>query len=295
MTSLELQMRECADLIESDLAALVSEAGTDYPKLYEAMRYSLLSGGKRIRPFLTLQFSRLFNGDPTVARRLACAVEMIHTYSLIHDDLPCMDDDDLRRGRPTNHKVFGEAVAVLAGDALLTEAFGVIAHPSIPTQTVIHAVYLLSQSAGTVGMIGGQMLDMIGETEALRFETLLQMHKKKTGAIIVASALFGCFSAGIFDEDDPRYRAAYEYASSIGLAFQIVDDCLDAIGDPEQLGKPVGSDNENQKTTFLTFMSCDEAMAYAHKLTDHAKDAISMLDNHDILTAFADYLIARKK
>lgn len=293
MLPIEQQLLQSAQQIEERLDSLTKDYDRDYPKLFESMRYSLLSGGKRIRPFLTMEFCRLFGGDPAAALELGCALEMIHTYSLIHDDLPCMDDDALRRGKPTNHIVFGEAAAVLAGDALLTQAFSVVSAPTIPTAIVPSAVRLLAESAGTFGMIGGQMLDLRGETERLDFEALLEMHAKKTGALIRAACLLGCFSAGITDTDDVRYQAAVTYADNIGLAFQVIDDRLDIVGSEEALGKPIGSDKEQGKTTFLTFMTEEQALDYARDLTEQAKNALSLFPEKQTLCDLADYLLNR--
>ena len=293
MLPIEQHLSDSAQKIEERLAALTKDSHPDYPKLFESIRYSLLNGGKRIRPFLTMQFSRLFEGDEETALNLGCALEMIHTYSLIHDDLPCMDDDDLRRGKPTNHVVFGEASAVLAGDALLTQAFAVASSPEIPDSIIPSAIRLLSQAAGTFGMIGGQMLDLRGETERLDFDALLEMHAKKTGALIRAACLLGCLSAGITDPSDVRYQAAVTYAENIGLAFQVIDDRLDAVGSEEDLGKPIGSDEESGKTTFLTFMSADQALDYARDLTEQAKQAIALFAERSVLCDLADYLLNR--
>ena len=218
---------------------------------------------------------------------------MIHTYSLIHDDLPCMDDDDLRRGKPTNHIVYGEAAAVLAGDALLTEAFSVASSPVIPAEMIPSAIRILAEASGSFGMIGGQMLDLRGETERLDFEALLEMHAKKTGALIRAACLLGCLSAGITDPDDVRYQAAVTYAENIGLAFQVIDDRLDAVGSEEDLGKPIGSDEESGKTTFLSFMSVEQAYDYACDLTEQAKNAIALFPARTTLCELADYLLNR--
>ncbi len=293
MLPIEEILRSHADIIENRLDVLTDKTDSDYPTLFESIRYSLLSGGKRIRPFLTLAFSDLFGGDTDTALDLGCALEMIHTYSLIHDDLPCMDDDELRRGKPTNHVVYGDATATLAGDALLTEAFSVASAPHIPTELIPHAIRLLSSAAGSFGMIGGQMIDLRGEKEHLAFEALLEMHAKKTGALIRAACLLGCLSAGITDPDDVRYQAAVSYADNLGLAFQVIDDRLDAIGTEESLGKPIGSDEESGKTTFLSFMNEEQALDYARDLTEQAKAALSLFPDRDTLCMLADYLLER--
>ena len=293
MLSIEQQLKQSAQQIEERLDSMTTDYDRDYPKLFESMRYSLLNGGKRIRPFLTMEFCRLFGGDPEVAMDLGCALEMIHTYSLIHDDLPCMDNDDLRRGKPTNHIVYGEATAVLAGDALLTQAFSTASSPVIPPEIIPSAIRLLSESAGTFGMIGGQMLDLRGETEHLDFEALLEMHGKKTGALVKAACLLGCLSAGITDTDDIRYQSAVTYAENIGLAFQVIDDRLDIVGSEEDLGKPIGSDEEQGKTTFMTFMSVEQAFDYARDLTEQAKNALALFPAKQTLCDLADYLLNR--
>ncbi|MBQ7983945.1 MAG: polyprenyl synthetase family protein [Clostridia bacterium] len=291
--NIEQHLQEAAERVEARLSALTDTTFDEYPSLTAAIRYSLLSGGKRIRPYLTLAFCDLFGGNPSAALDFGCALEMIHTYSLIHDDLPCMDDDALRRGKPTNHVVYGEATAVLAGDALLTEAFSVVTTADISAEVSTAAVRLLAQAAGMHGMIGGQMIDLRGEEDRLDFDALLEMHAKKTGALIRAACLLGCLSAGITDPTDIRYQAAITYASNIGLAFQVIDDRLDAIGSVEELGKPIGSDKEQGKTTFLSFMTADQAYDYARDLTDQAKDAVALFAGREKLVDLADLLLNR--
>lgn len=268
--------------------------------IFDAARYSLLAGGKRIRPFLVLQFSELFHGSYPLALSFACALEMIHTYSLIHDDLPCMDNDDLRRGKPTNHKVYGEDMALLAGDALLTQAFQVLSdnHADVQKEQTtalrLAAVQILAENAGVLGMIGGQVLDLNAEKTPCDFDTLLQMHEKKTTALIRAACLLGCVSAGFTDPDSPQMKAACAYAYGVGLSFQIIDDLLDCYGDSAVLGKNTGSDAANKKTTFLTYMSESQARAYAKDLTEHAKDALCGFAGNKTLCALADMLLERQ-
>ena len=290
-----------AAAVETILAEYAAGDDEKFGVIYEAMRYSLLGGGKRLRPFLVLQFALLAaNESGTVpehayeaALPYASALEMIHTYSLIHDDLPCMDNDDLRRGKPTSHKMFGEANALLAGDALLTRSFGVAASNAYASpETNCCAVALLSKCAGSDGMIGGQVLDLIGEREPFDMETLERLQSLKTGELIRCAALLGCYAGGA---SEIMCEAAEEYALGIGRAFQVIDDILDVVGDESVLGKPIGSDKDSGKTTFLTFMSIDEARAYAAKLTDAAKAAISKFEGSEILCALADYLLTRKK
>ena len=264
--------------------------------LYEAMRYSVLSGGKRIRPFLVMEFCRLFGGREEAAIPFACAIEYVHTSSLIHDDMPCMDNDELRRGRPTNHVVFGEDIALLAGDALITRGYEMA---SINDKTEPHialaATSMLLLEAGAVGMMGGQEIDLLSEGKKTDFATLMKMHDKKTGALIRASCLLGTMAAGIIDKTDERYIAAEKYARGIGLAFQIIDDILDVEGDAALLGKATHADAALEKTTFLSFMSIDEAKAYAKTLTDEAISAVEAFDGSEILIELANFLLTRKK
>ncbi len=287
-------LTENALLIEMFLRPLYPEApdGCD-GALYASAHYSLMAGGKRVRPTLTLEFCRLFGGDPAVAIPLAAAVEMIHTFSLIHDDLPCMDNDDMRRGRPTNHKVYGEAVALLAGDALALDAFSVITeNTAIPPDARVAAVTLLSHAAGSAGMCRGQTIDMYGESHALSEEELLTLHRNKTGALIRVAAQLGVVAAGCA-LDSPEMTAAVAYAEAIGLAFQVVDDVLDVTATAEQLGKSVGGDATHHKNTFLSFYTVDEAKAYARRLTNEAIMAIAPYEGADRLTGLARYLAVR--
>lgn len=288
------RLRENAQLVEKELSAYLAQEDKDFAEELEAERYSLLSRAKRIRPTLVLEFCRLFGGRDEAALPFAAAVEMIHTYSLIHDDLPCMDNDDMRRGRPTCHKVYGEATALLAGDGLLTRAFGVLAsNTAVSAEAVRAATLALSRAAGSFGMIGGQVMDLAGEGKALSLETLKKLHAHKTGAMIAVSARLGCLAAGL-DEDDARTRAAVRFAEGIGLAFQIVDDVLDATADAAVLGKPIGSDAENEKTTFLTYYTPSEALALAAQLTEEAKRSLENTQGAEYLLALADYLVQRK-
>ncbi|MBE6629222.1 MAG: polyprenyl synthetase family protein [Ruminococcaceae bacterium] len=288
------RLSQNAALIEEALKTYLSDEDVDFAEELEAERYSIFARAKRIRPTLVLEFCRLFGGRDEAALPFACAVEMVHTYSLIHDDLPCMDDDDLRRGRPTCHKVYGEATALLAGDGLLTRAFGTLAsNTAVPAESVRAAVAALARAAGSFGMIGGQVIDLAGEKKKLSLDTLKKLHAHKTGAMITVSAELGCLAAGL-DADDPRTVAACRFAEGIGLAFQIVDDVLDVTADVALLGKPIGSDAENEKTTFLTYYTPDEALALAGALTERAKEALADIPNTQLLQALADYLVSRK-
>lgn len=273
------------------LASLATDAALTV--LHHAQDYSLMAGGKRIRPALTIEVCRALGGTREAALPFACAVEMIHTYSLIHDDLPCMDNDDLRRGKPTSHKVFGEANAILAGDGLLTDAFSVIAANTAVSESVrLAAVEVLAQAAGSCGMVGGQIMDMLGETERLSLETLKQLHARKTGAMICAAAQLGALAAGE-QQGSTAWDALTLYARRIGLAFQVVDDILDVTADQAQLGKTVGKDQNADKTTFLSYYTVDEAAAYARELTDEACAAVTDIDKNGTLCAMARYLCER--
>ena len=265
--------------------------------LDESIQYSLVPMGKRVRPALVLEFCRMLGGDRSIKKAIpfAAAVEMIHTFSLIHDDLPCMDDDDLRRGRPTNHKVFGEAVALLAGDGLAIDAFGVAAgNTLVPPEARATAVCLLSQAAGCGGMVRGQIMDMYGESHSLDEEELRALHRHKTGALIRVSAQLGCLAAG-YGPDTRQSKTAAAFAEDIGLAFQVIDDVLDATATSEELGKSVGGDAAHGKNTYLKFYSVDEARTLAEELTTRAIDRLSGFKNNLILIRLAEYLAVRSK
>lgn len=280
-----LDLEANARKTEAKIAELLSKRDPDFAVLFDSMSYSASGGGKRVRPTLTLEFARMLSDDPRVeagALTLAAAIELIHTYSLIHDDLPCMDDDDLRRGKPTNHKVFGEATALLAGDALLTLAFEAVTDaPELSDKAKISAVSLLAKSAGANGMIGGQQLDLLGEKrtqEKFDFSLHRKMNLLKTGALISCAAQLGCIAA---DANDTAFTAAKVYAENVGLAFQITDDLLD-------MGE------EDEKTTYLSFMTAEEAAKYASELTDNAIKAVSGFENSDNLVSLAVQLRDRK-
>ena len=293
MDAVKHALKENAAVTEAALEKIFSVQDCDIDVLLDAERYSLLAGGKRVRPFLVNEICRMLGGEEQASMPYACALEMIHTYSLIHDDLPCMDNDDLRRGRPTNHKVFGYATALLAGDALLTHAFGVAAENEFasPAQNA-QAVSVLSRSAGELGMIGGQIMDLDGETRQLAHEKLLKLHSMKTGALMTCAAKLGAIAAG-FAVDSPETEAVVLYAANIGLAFQVIDDILDVVGDEAELGKSLRSDADRNKTTFMTYYSVDEARAYAASLTAQAVSAISDFERSEMLTDLAAYLLDR--
>ena len=251
--------------VESYLETLFA-GSPDWRDLYESMRYSLLAGGKRIRPVLTLEFARLAGlTDWKTALPMACALELVHTYSLIHDDLPCMDNDDLRRGKPSCHKAFGESTAMLAGDVLLTEAFNVVANAPASPIVSVRAARALGAGAGSHGMVYGQELDLKYEALAATEEQLRLIHRNKTGALINAAVQMGAAAA---QANETQCKELEDYAFGIGLVFQIVDDVLDVTSTAEQLGKPIGSDSENGKTTFVTLYGAEGAMELAKKLNN---------------------------
>ncbi|MBR2722170.1 MAG: polyprenyl synthetase family protein [Clostridia bacterium] len=291
---LELMLHRDAVMTENAMKGYYTE-DPDIGVLLDAERYSLFAGGKRIRPALCLAFCRLFGGEDEAALPFACAVEMIHTYSLIHDDLPCMDNDDLRRGKPTNHRVYGEANALLAGDSLLTGAFEVAAtNPHTTAEINALAVAYLASCAGRYGMVGGQIMDLEGEKKQLTLDELLKLHSLKTGALINAACVMGALAAGV-SLGDARMKDVVTYAENIGLAFQIVDDVLDEIGDSAELGKNVGVDAERNKNTFLTFYSVKEAQFYAEEVTAIAVRAIQKYPDSEALRTLAEWLCTRKK
>jgi geranylgeranyl diphosphate synthase type II len=263
---------EYLNTVNSSLAGFIPESENGQDIITQAMQYSLKNGGKRVRPVLTLEFCNIICGDYTRAIPFACAVEMIHTYSLIHDDLPCMDNDDMRRGKPANHIEFGEANALLAGDALLTHAFETAAKGDTSAEAKVKAILVLSSLAGVNGMIGGQVLDLKNEGKSISQNELITTHNLKTGALIKAACELGCIAA---DANENELRAADEYAGNLGLAFQIIDDILDVTGDEATLGKPVGSDSENEKTTFVTLFGIEKAKQMAEEYTLKAVNALN--------------------
>ena len=262
----------------------------DHPqkKLYESMRYSLLAGGKRLRPVLTQIFCELCGGQAQEALPFGAAVEMIHTYSLIHDDLPSMDNDDYRRGKLTNHKVYGEALAILAGDGLLTHAFQRLTMAQLPAERIIRAVNVLSTCAGEDGMVGGQVLDMAAEERECTIEEVYAIQSRKTGALISAACQLGVIAAGGTDE---QLQAAKTYADSLGLAFQIRDDILDVVGDAALLGKATGMDGN--KNTFVRIFGVETCEDMVRKETTKAINALSIFSNPKILIDLAKQLVDR--
>ena len=258
-------------------------------KLFDAMEYSLLAGGKRLRPIFAFEFCRMCGSDWRKAAPFAAAVEMIHTYSLIHDDLPSMDNDDFRRGRPTNHKVYGEAMAILAGDALLTDAFSVAATAQLDGKGMSEAIAVLSECAGSLGMVGGQVLDIMSEERILTENEVLAIQTRKTGALINAACVTGALAGGAAQE---QLEAACRFAASLGLAFQIRDDMLDVIGTQEEMGKGVGTDNA--KNTFVRLYGLEKCEELVQKYTQLAIDALNVFTDNSFMIALAKSLTDRR-
>lgn len=286
-----MNMTEYKSLIDAELAGHLSPAGLPYDGLLESMRYSLTAGGKRIRPILVLEFCRISGGDVQKALPVACAIEMLHTYSLIHDDLPCMDNDDLRRGKPTNHVVYGECTAVLAGDALQAEAFGTILRSELSADARANCAEILADAVGSDGMCAGQFLDMAGENKVLSEEDLNEINSRKTGALLIAACKMGVAAAGGRDE---QLEAAALFGAAIGAAFQIRDDILDVISTNEALGKPVGSDAQENKNTYMALYGEERCMEMIRRLTESAKSALSgAFSDTAFLSGLADSMVTR--
>ena len=284
---------EYKNLVDSKLSEFFNLSGMSYDGLLESMHYSLTAGGKRIRPTLVLEFCRISGGDVEKALPVACAIEMLHTYSLIHDDLPCMDNDDLRRGKPTNHVVYGECTATLAGDALQAEAFGTIARSELPAENKIACVEILADAVGSDGMCAGQYLDMVGESKRLTEEELDDINSRKTGALLIAACRMGVAAAGGSGE---MLEAAAHYGACVGAAFQIRDDILDVISTSEELGKPIGSDAQEHKNTYMALLGESKCMEMIEKLTNQAKSALcGAFDDTKFLCDLADSMVTRKK
>lgn len=268
---IEKTMSNYLALVEEYLNECIEKSSYDEEIVADAMRYSLQNGGKRIRPVLVLEFARLCGGDIVKALPFAAAIEMIHTYSLIHDDLPCMDNDDMRRGKPSCHKKYGEEYALLAGDGLLTLAFETLTKADLSDKQKISAVTVLSTHAGYQGMIGGQTVDLMSEGKVISLDRLKLMDNLKTGKLINCAALLGCISA---DADKEKTDAAVNFTNALGLAFQIVDDMLDVTSTAEKLGKPIGSDSEKEKSTYVSILGIEKSKQYAEELTNEALDSL---------------------
>lgn len=287
-------MQRKMDLINEQLTKMYPENQALNTALAQSMNYSLMAGGKRLRPILIMAAADALGVDGEKFLRVATSIEFIHTYSLIHDDLPAMDNDDYRRGKLTNHKVFGEDLAILAGDALLTMAFEIIAtDKDIDDKTKVKLITELSIASGAEGMVGGQVIDMQSENKAIDMATLKKMHAAKTGALFCAAIRMGAILAGA---NDKQLADLTEYARQFGLAFQITDDILDVTGDEATIGKPVGSDEKNHKSTYVTLGSLESAQNLAKEAVDKAKLSLQDFDdNADFLRSLVDYLITRNK
>ena len=280
-------------LIEDEILLELNRTDSINQTLMEAMKYSLMSGGKRVRPILLMAAADAINGSGSKFVTTASAIEMIHTYSLIHDDLPAMDNDDYRRGKLTNHKVYGEAMAILAGDALLTLAFEVMLRQrGVSHASILFVVDEISRAIGAAGMVGGQAIDLLSVGKKIDLETLKQMHIGKTGALFRAAIKSGAILAGATGE---QLNALGKYADYFGLVFQITDDILDVVGDEKTFGKPIGSDERNQKSTYVTLTSLEEAKRLAVEAKDEAIGALSMFgEEADFLRELVQFLLVRK-
>lgn len=292
--TLTAAMADTVEQVEAAVDVLLPKADMREARLYEAMRYGSLGGGKRLRPFLVMEGARMFNVNPACALRTAAAVEFIHCYSLIHDDLPAMDDSDLRRGRPTVHLQYDEATAILAGDGLLTLAFEVLADPETHEDPQIRCKLVtgLAKAAGPRGMVGGQMLDLIAETEPFDIGAITRLQRMKTGELIAFSAMAG----GILGRaSPPQLHALQAYAHDLGLAFQIADDLLDVEGTEAETGKPVGRDEGANKATFVSILGVDRARDQARRLADQAAAHLDIFESRaDMLKQVASYVVDRK-
>lgn len=288
----DMTANEYKKYVDAKLSEYFKPSGLSYDGLLESMHYSLTAGGKRIRPMLVLEFCRISGGNIEKTLPVACAIEMLHTYSLIHDDLPCMDNDALRRGKPTNHVVYGECTATLAGDALQAEAFGTIARSQLPAEARVTCVEILADAVGSDGMCAGQYLDMVGEHKLLSEEELNDINSRKTGSLLTAACRMGVAAAG---GNEAMLEAAAQYGACVGAAFQIRDDILDVISTSEELGKPIGSDAQEHKNTYMTLLGEYKCMQMIEKLTDQAKNAVAgAFEDTKFLCELADSMVTRK-
>lgn len=287
------QLKEKIALIDKHLDAYLAVKDNPQKIIYEAMRYSVFAGGKRLRPILMLSVCEMCGGDTEEVIPFACAMEMIHTYSLIHDDLPAMDNDALRRGMPTSHIKYGEAVAILAGDALLNRAFEVVSeYDGKYPERAIKAINMLAASSGTEGMIGGQVVDIESEGKEITLDELRYLHLGKTGAIIRSACTIGALLGG---GNDDEIKAADEFAKNLGIAFQIQDDILDVEGTEEELGKPIGSDAEENKNTFVSLLGLEKSKELQKEYSDKAKNALNIFgEKAEFLRELTDYLTDRR-
>ncbi len=287
------RLKEQIDFIDRYLDKYLAEKENPQNIIYKAMRYSVFAGGKRLRPILMLNVCKMCGGDVNEVIPFACALEMIHTYSLIHDDLPAMDNDDLRRGMPTSHIKFGEATAILAGDALLNRAFEVVSeYDGDNVKRAMKAINMLAASSGTEGMIGGQIVDMESEGKEITLDELRYLHLNKTGAIIRSACTIGALMGGGSEDE---IEAVDEFAKNLGVAFQIQDDILDVTGSEEELGKPIGSDAEENKNTYVRLVGLEKSRELSEEYSENAKKALDIFgERAQFLKELTDYLINRK-
>lgn len=287
------QLKKYTDIVDKQLDKYLALKDNPQGIIYEAMRYSVFAGGKRLRPVLMLLTCEMCGGDINEVLPFACALEMIHTYSLIHDDLPAMDNDDLRRGKPTSHKQFGEATAILAGDALLNKAFEVVSQYSgNNSDRAIKAINILAVSSGTEGMIGGQIVDMQSEGRKITLDELRYLHLNKTGAIIRSACKIGAVMSGA---DSVKIKAVDEFSKNLGIAFQIQDDILDVTGTEAELGKPIGSDAEEGKNTYVSLLGLQKSKDMSEEYSKKAKQALDIFgEKANTLKELTDYLTDRR-
>ncbi len=289
---LKEKLNEYKIYVDEKIDELFGDFDIPYAEVLRASRYSLTLGGKRLRPILVLQLCEMFGGNREKAINFAVALEMIHTYSLIHDDLPCMDNDDMRRGKPSCHKAFSEDIALLAGDTLLTEAFTVASKADLKPENTLKGINLLSTHAGLHGMIGGQVLDLSFEKSKPTAEMLVDMYSRKTSGLIVLAVKLGIIACENYCEQD--LKIAEEYGKNLGIAFQIIDDILDYTADEKLLGKPVGSDDKNNKTTFVSLFGIEKAKEKAHFYTENAITALEKFKgNTEFLRELTNFLLER--
>ena len=294
---LKKYLQEKEDIVNKALDTLLPKEDEFPQRLHKAMRYSIFAGGKRIRPILVIAAAEVFGKTAANVINIACAIELIHTYSLIHDDLPAIDNDDLRRGLPTNHKVFGEAIALLAGDALLTKAFQIMSQPSAvsgqQSALILKSIHEIAKAAGSTGMVGGQVVDIESEGKEVAFPVLEYIHIHKTGELILASVRAGAILAGA---ENKELETITRYGEAIGLAFQIADDIIDVEGNKEDVGKNIGGDAKKGKVTYPSILGVDESRKRARELVDMAITALKDFDRKaEPLREIARYIVERKK
>ena len=294
---LKKYLQEKEDIVNKALDTLLPKEDEFPQRLHKAMRYSIFAGGKRIRPILVIAAAEVFGKTAANVINIACAIELIHTYSLIHDDLPAIDNDDLRRGLPTNHKVFGEAIALLAGDALLTKAFQIMSQPSAvsgqQSALILKSIHEIAKAAGSTGMVGGQVVDIESEGKEVAFPVLEYIHIHKTGELILASVKAGAILAGA---ENKELETITRYGEAIGLAFQIADDIIDVEGNKEDVGKNIGGDAKKGKVTYPSILGVDESRKRARELVDMAITALKDFDRKaEPLREIARYIVERKK